>query len=127
MDEFEKKLIEYEAEFSIELVNTIFANVTKMLPEHFRQKEVKDLKEKVMNEDLETEHFVKRKMLSDEPDHGMFASVPSKEGPEESKFTQSDNHDKGFLAKKYPSLALPNAKNKDEIDILADLDGIIDD
>ena len=43
-------------------------------------------------------------------------------GTEEDKFDQSEAFDKNFLTKKYPSLALPNAKNKEEIDILDDLD-----
>jgi hypothetical protein len=34
--EFEKKLNDNEAEFSIELVNSIYAIVTRMLPEHFK-------------------------------------------------------------------------------------------
>jgi hypothetical protein len=35
--EFEQKLVENEAEFSIELVNTIYATVTRMLPEQFKK------------------------------------------------------------------------------------------
>lgn len=41
---------------------------------------------------------------------------------EEDKFDNAEAFDRTFLTKKYPSLALPNAKNKEEIDILDDLD-----
>ena len=34
--EFEKLLNDYEAEFSVELTNSIYAIVTRMLPEHFK-------------------------------------------------------------------------------------------
>ena len=35
--EFEQRLVENEAEFSIELVNSIYATVTRMLPEQFKK------------------------------------------------------------------------------------------
>ena len=35
--EFEKILIDNEAEFSIELINNIYATVTRMLPEQFKK------------------------------------------------------------------------------------------
>lgn len=59
-------------------------------------------------------------MLSDEPDIPLHARNEVK--TEEGKFEQAENFDKNFLTKKYPSLALPNQKNKEEIDILDDLD-----
>jgi hypothetical protein len=42
VDLFEKMLVENEADFSIELVNNLYATVTRMLPEYF--KNVKDEK-----------------------------------------------------------------------------------
>ena len=54
-------LEEYEAEFSIELINTIYATVTRMLPEYFQNKPSKEQAEP-------GSHFVKTKMLEDEPD-----------------------------------------------------------
>ena len=54
--QFEKLLEEYEAEFSIDLVNSIYATVTRMLPEHFKQKID------------EPSHFTKTRMLDDEPE-----------------------------------------------------------
>ena len=59
---FEQQLIEYEAEFSIELVNTIFATITRMLPEHFKGLE----NARTFNEDPENAHFIKTKMLAEE-------------------------------------------------------------
>ena len=59
-------------------------------------------------------------MLSDEPDMPLHARNEVK--TEEGKFEQAENFDKNFLTKRYPSLALPNQKNKEEIDILDDLD-----
>lgn len=34
--EFERLLVENQAEFSIELINSIYATVTRMLPEYFK-------------------------------------------------------------------------------------------
>ena len=34
--QFEKMLVENEADFSIELVNNLYATVTRMLPEYFK-------------------------------------------------------------------------------------------
>jgi hypothetical protein len=59
-------------------------------------------------------------MLSDEPDIPLHARNEVK--TEEGKFEQAENFDKNFLTKRYPSLALPNQKNKEEIDILDDLE-----
>jgi ATP-dependent RNA helicase DHX8/PRP22 len=59
-------------------------------------------------------------MLSDEPDMPLHARNEVK--TEEGKFEQAENFDKNFLTKRYPSLALPNQKNKEEIDILDDLE-----
>lgn len=64
--EFEKELISNEAEFSIDLVNTIYATATRMLPEHFKtinvgQKETNNVEE----------HFNKGKMLIDEPEKAL--------------------------------------------------------
>ena len=36
VDQFEKMLVENEADFSIELVNNLYATVTRMLPEYFK-------------------------------------------------------------------------------------------
>ena len=59
-------------------------------------------------------------MLIDEPEMPLHARNDTK--TEEGKFEQAENFDKNYLTKKYPSLALPNQKNKEEIDILDDLD-----
>ncbi len=37
VQEFESKLNEMEADFSIDLVNTIYATVTRMLPDYFKK------------------------------------------------------------------------------------------
>ena len=107
--EFEKLLIENEAEFSIDLINAIYANVTRMLPENFKGAKPKE----------EKSHFVKGETLvtldEEKTDKHLI-------GLEEDKFDKSEAHDKGFLTKKYPSLAMPNIKNKEEIDILDDLE-----
>jgi hypothetical protein len=116
--EFEKILIDNEAEFSIELINNIYATVTRMLPEHFKKGA-----ELVALEDQDGKdggHFVKRKMLADEPEIPLHSGKDF--GTEEEKFDKAENFDKNFLTKKYPSLAMPNLKNKEEIDILDDLD-----
>ena len=54
-----------------------------MLPEHFRTLANHDLKDKVMNEGLETQHFGNKKMLIDEPDLGLFKGLGA---TEEDKF-----------------------------------------
>ena len=72
------------------------------------------------NNGVEGQHFVKRKMLADEPDIPLHGGKDA--GNEEEKFDKGENFDKNFLTKRYPSLALPNIKNKEEIDILGDLD-----
>jgi len=41
---------------------------------------------------------------------------------EEDKFDESEAFDREYLTKKYPSLAMPNVRNKEEIDILGDLE-----
>lgn len=63
--DFEKQLNDYEAEFSIELVNTIYANVTRMLPEHFKSSQ---------KPAVEQDHFGKPKMLEDEPEMPLHSS-----------------------------------------------------
>lgn len=52
MAEFERKLNENEAEFSIELINNIYSIVTKMLPEYFKNNmnEVKKFVSKTEND-----------------------------------------------------------------------------
>ena len=64
-----------------------------------------------------------KRMLSEEPEHALYGSRYSEapKGSEEEKFDKAEEFDKGFLTKKFPSLAIPNVKNKEEIDILADL------
>ena len=113
--EFEKLLEEYEAEFSIELINTIYATVTRMLPEYFQNK----------SSQLQADpgsHFVKTKMIEDEHDRPVTGGkFNDKAMTEEDKFDQSEAFDRDFLTKKYPGLALPNVRNKEEIDIFGDL------
>ncbi len=86
-----------------------------MLPEYFKKGPSA----------VEKEHFVKTKMLEDEPEKPLHAAghhTADKAQTEEEKFDNSEAFDKHFLTKKYPSLALPNIANKEEIDILADLE-----
>lgn len=113
-------LIENEAEFSIELINNLYATVTRMLPEYFKNMKDEQIRQEALEDPENNGHFVRRKMLSDEPEIPLHARNDVK--TEEGKFEQSENFDKNFLTKKYPSLALPNQKNKEEIDILDDLD-----
>ena len=82
VSEFEKTLAEYDAEFSIELINTIYATVTKMLPEYFKNNKL----EKRALEDPEESsgHFIKTKMLEDEPEIPWIGSI--NKGTEEEKF-----------------------------------------
>jgi hypothetical protein len=66
-------------------------------------------------------------MLSDEPDRPLHEAGHhhhvANNLTEEAKFDNAEDFDKGYLTKKYPSLALPNnVKNKEEIDILDDLE-----
>lgn len=109
-------LEEYEAEFSIELINTIYATVTRMLPEYFQNK----------SSQLQADpgsHFVKTKMIEDEHDRPVTGGkFNDKAMTEEDKFDQSEAFDRDFLTKKYPGLALPNVRNKEEIDIFGDLE-----
>jgi hypothetical protein len=109
-------LEEYEAEFSIELINTIYATVTRMLPEYFQYKSSQQQADP-------GSHFVKTKMLEDEPNRPITGGkLNDKAMTEEDKFDQSEAFDRGFLTKKYPGLALPNVRNKEEIDIFGDLE-----
>ena len=89
---FEKQLNEYEAEFSIELVNTIFAAVTRMLPEHFKN---------VTREEPDNveDHFNKTRMLEDEPAGPLHVAMhhTSKKVTEEEKFENSEAFDRNFL------------------------------
>jgi hypothetical protein len=52
--EFERKLNEFDADFSIELINSIYANVTRMLPEYFKQQAKEPVESK-----KEGSHFIK--------------------------------------------------------------------
>ena len=116
VDEFEKKLTEYEAEFSMDLVNQIFATVTKMLPEQFTNQTQAD----------SSSHFGHKKMLDDEPERALYEATQMNGNAktEEDKFLGEDpNVDKNVLSQKYPSLAIANQKNKEEIDILGDIIG----
>ena len=66
---------------------------------------------------------MKTKMLEDEPDRPMSGGKIDQRGmTEEDKFDQSEAFDRDFLTKKYPGLALPNVRNKEEIDIFGDLE-----
>ena len=66
---------------------------------------------------------MKTKMLEDEPELPLSGSAKLKHPmTEEEKFDESEAYDKQYLTKKYPSLAIPNVRNKDEIDILGDLE-----
>lgn len=65
-----------------------------------------------------------RRMLSEEPEQALYESRGRKGGPKESeeeKFDKGEDFDKDYLTKKFPSLAMPNIKNKEEIDVLGDL------
>ena len=64
-----------------------------------------------------------KRMLSEEPEHALFEGrhTDAPKGSEEEKFDKAEDFDKDFLTKKFPSLAIPNVKNKEEIDILGDL------
>ena len=44
VDQFEKMLVENEADFSIELVNNLYATVTRMLPEYFKNMKAEQVK-----------------------------------------------------------------------------------
>ena len=99
-------LVENEADFSIELVNNLYATVTRMLPEYFKNFKDEKIRQEVLEDPENNGNFVKRKMLSDEPDIPLHARNEVK--TEEGKFEQAENFDKNFLTKRYPSLALPN-------------------
>lgn len=61
VQDFERRLNEMEADFSIELVNTIYATVTRMLPDYFK-------KSAAASEEQSNSHFKGGKMLDDEPE-----------------------------------------------------------
>ena len=100
---FEQKLVDYEADFPIELINQIYSTITKMLPECFRT--AVDNKEKPA---FEKDHFGHNKMLADEPERPLFNDMDQTKGVEESVFDESERNDKEFLSRKFPGLAIPN-------------------
>jgi ATP-dependent RNA helicase DHX8/PRP22 len=89
--DFETQLEDNGAEFSIELISTLYALITKMLPENFKRK---------------PQNF---KLLDQED---AFFDKPS--GFEE---TKNEDEKKIKLTNQFPSLAMKNNVNKEEIDL----------
>ncbi len=75
-------LIENEAEFSIELINNLYATVTRMLPEYFKNMKDEQIRQEASEDPENNGHFLRRKMLSDEPEIPLHArnDVKTEEG-----------------------------------------------
>ena len=90
--QFETKLGESGAEFSVELISTLYAMITKMLPECFERKFTRT------NTELENDPI-------------LAAEVQQNEGEVAAK------QSRGELTSMFPGLAQKNQRNKEEIDL----------
>ena len=108
--EFEKQLEANGAEFSIELISSMYALITKMLPEcfprvqHFRLSTLRTNGEMIDDPVREAE-LMQKSIFEQVEDFDRFGS------------RQTDDCKRQELSKLFPSLAQKNQRNKEEIDL----------